>query len=243
MLDASSTYQDLERSEVSAAILPVGATEGHGPHLPLNTDSVQAEVVAERMAERLNAFLLPGIAFGNSQVLGDFKGTISVSPNTLATTVKEIGHCLLDQGFRRIVVLNGHGGNFILKTAVRELNLAQRQGKVILLNVYEVGELHSRVLDSASDDAHAGEAETSLMLHLEPEHVGDERVDHVPDVDGWVYFDYLRMKEFCPEGVWGRSSLATPEKGRQLLEGTVDLLVERVKATFARLEVAIDEKS
>ena len=123
MLDVTNTYRDLERMEVSTALLPVGATEGHGSHLPLNTDSVQSEAVAERVAERLNAFLLPGIAFGNSQVLGDFKGTVSVSPNTLATTVKEIGHCLLDQGFRRIVVLNGHGGNFILKTAVRELNL------------------------------------------------------------------------------------------------------------------------
>ena len=128
------------------------------------------------------------------------------------------------------------------QTFYERINLAQRRGKVILLNVYEVGALRSRVLDSASDDAHAGEAETSLMLHLKPEHVGDERVDHVPDV-GWVYFDYLRMKEFCPEGVWGRSSLATPEKGKQLLEGTVDLLVEQVKATFMRLEVSIDEKS
>ena len=195
------------------------------------------------MAERLNAFLLPGIAFGNSQVLADFKGTVSVSPQTLANTVKEIGHCLLDQGFRRIVVLNGHGGNFILKTAVRELNLAQRQGKVILFNVYEAGELSSRVLDAPSDDAHAGEAETSLMLHLEPEQVKDERVDHVPDVGGRVYFDYLRMKEFCPDGVWGRSSLATAEKGRQLLEGTVDLLVEQVEATFARLEASSAEES
>ena len=66
MLDSDSTSPELERSGLDVAILPVGATEGHGPHLPLKTDTVQAEVVAKRMAERLNAFLLPGIAFGNS---------------------------------------------------------------------------------------------------------------------------------------------------------------------------------
>ena len=237
MLDANNTYVDLERSDVDTAILPVGATEQHGPHLPLKTDSFQAEVVAKGVAERLNAFLLPGVAFGNSQVLGDFRGTISVSPQTLATTVKEIGQCLLDQGFRRIVVLNGHGGNFILKTAVRELNLAQSRGKAILLNVYDVGEVRSRALDAPADDAHAGESETSLMLHLQPEHVTDERVDHVPDVEGIVYFDYLRMREFCPDGVWGRSSLATAEKGKQLLDGTIDVLVAQIETTFKRLEV------
>ena len=96
--------------------------------------------------------------------------------------VKDIARSLLGEGFPRVVVLNFHGGNLILKLAVRELNMSQRQGMVVLTHPFlDIGDKGSRILEKAGDDLHAGELETSLMTHLAPDQVRDERPDYVPD--------------------------------------------------------------
>lgn len=243
MYDVTSTYHDLERSGVDTAVLPVGAIEQHGPHLPLSVDWSQGEVVARQVAERLDAFLLPGIPYGCSQAHTGFRGTISLAPETLGAVVKDVVTSLLEQGFRRIAVLNFHGGNLVLKLAVRDLNLSQSMGKVVLVSPgQDAGAQLDEILEGYPDEQHAGELETSVMLHAAPDQVGDPRVDHVPDV-GPVYFDYLPMKEFCPDGVWGRSSLATAEKGRLAIEAMVDYTVDYLQDTFTRLGVPAENTS
>ena len=237
MYDVTSTYLNLECSGVDTAVLPVGAIEQHGPHLPLSVDWFQGEIVARQVAERLDAFLLPGIPFGCSQAHTGFRGTVSLAPETLGAVVTDIAESLLEQGFRRIAVLNFHGGNLILKLAVRDLNLSQSIGKVVLVSPsQDAGAKLDEILEGYPDEQHAGELETSVMLHAALEQVGDTRVDHVPNV-GPVYFDYLPMKEFCPDGVWGRSSLATAEKGRLAIDAMVDYTVDYLQDTFARLGV------
>jgi len=237
MYDVTSTYLDLDESSVDTAVLPVGAIEQHGPHLPLSVDWFQGEVVARQVAERLDAFLLPGIPYGCSQAHTGFRGTISLTPETLGAVVTDIAESLLEQGFRRIAVLNFHGGNLILKLAVRDLNLSQTLGKVVLVSPgQDAGVKLDEILDGYPDEQHAGELETSVMLHAAPGQVGPSRVDHVPGV-GPVYFDYLPMKEFCPDGVWGRSSLATAEKGRLAIDAMVDYTVGYLQDTFTRLGV------
>ncbi len=243
MYDATSTYLELERSGVDAAVLPVGAIEQHGPHLPLSMDWYQGEIVARQVAERLDAYLLPGMPFGCSQAHTGFRGTISLAPETLGAVVKDVVESLLEQGFRRIAVLNFHGGNLILKLAVRDLNLSQSRGKVVLVSPgQDAGAKLDEILEGYADEQHAGELETSVMLHAAPEQVGPSRIDHVPGV-GPVYFDYLAMKEFCPDGVWGRSSLASAEKGRLAVEAMVSYTVEYLQETFARLGVSAQKTS
>ena len=240
MYDVTNTSPEIESSGVDTAVLPVGAIEQHGPHLPLSVDWFQGDAIASGVAERLDAFLLPGIPYGNSQAHEGFRGSISLSPETLASVVQEIGLGLLDQGFRRIAVLNFHGGNLVLKIATRDLNLNQDAGKVVLVHPHlEAAESLSRILEGAEDEQHAGELETSVMMHLAPEQVGDERIDHVPDVRP-VYFDYIPMKEFCPDGIWGRPSLATPEKGSLAVEAMIDATVSYLETTFADLGIPAD---
>ncbi len=240
MYDVTSTSPELEESGVEIAVLPVGSIEQHGPHMPLSTDWAQAEAVSRGVAERLNAFLLPGIPYGNSQVHAGFRGSVSLSPDTLGAMVEDIVLSLTDQGFRRVVVVNCHGGNLVLKLAVRALNLNQDTCKVILVQPWlDAAESIHRILASAREEQHAGELETSVMMHLAPEQVGDTRIDHVPDV-GPEYFDYAPMKEFCPDGIWGRPSLATEEKGRQVLAAMIEATVSRVEETFKRLSLAAE---
>ena len=181
--------------------------------------------------------------FGCSQAHHGFRGTISLAPETLGAVVKDIVSSLLDQGFRRIAVLNFHGGNLILKLAVRDLNLSRSQGKVVLVSPGQDGGVKLReIFEGYADELHAGDLETSVMMHAAPEQVGPSRIDHVPGV-GPVYFDYLAMKEFCPDGVWGRSSLATAEKGRLAVEAMVSYTVDYLHETFARLGLPAQETS
>jgi creatinine amidohydrolase len=134
------------------------------------------------------------------------------------------------------VVINLHGGNIVLKTAVRELNWMQQKGKVVLVNPASVaGKELSVILDSFQDEKHAGEWETSVILDQSPELVREGRIDHVPDLLPEV-FDYAPMKLYCPDGIWGRSSLATAEKGRRALEIMVEETVRHIQTTFQRLD-------
>ena len=236
MINVSNTYVEVERSGVETAILPVGAIEQHGPHLPLSVDWAIGEAIALRVAEKLDAFLMPGIAYGCSQAHRGFRGSVYISQETLGALVKDIAYSLIDQGFRRIAVLNAHGGNLILKLAVREINLSQDECKVILLfPTNEIDDVRSKILDGGSSDAHAGELETSLMLHLAPSQVGNERVDHIPEGVSETYFDYTLLKELCPDGIWGRPTLASAEKGEKLMDAIVERAVVNIETTFRNL--------
>ena len=166
MYDATSTHLDLERSGVDTAVLPVGAIEQHGQHLPLSVDWFQGDVVARVVAERVDAYLLPGMPFGCSQAHAGFRGSIFLAPETLGAVVKDVATSLLEQGFRRIAVLNFHGGNLILKLAVRDLNLSQSLGKIVLVNpAQDAGAMLNEILDGYGDEQHAGELETSIMMY------------------------------------------------------------------------------
>ncbi len=238
MYDWTNTYVDLEDSGVDTAVLMVGAIEQHGPHLPLSADWFVGDAVARGVAQRLDAYLLPGIPIGSSHAHRGFRGSVSISHETLGAVVRDITLDLLDQGFRRIALINSHGGNLMPKITTRDINLSQGKGKLVQLHPSQAAaERLSAILDTAlEDEQHAGELETSLVLHLAPEQVGPERVDHLPDA-GPVHFDYRPMRDFCPDGVWGRSSLASAEKGRRALEAMIEDTAALFEDTFARLGV------
>ncbi len=245
MYDTSNSYKELEESDVDIAILPVGATEQHGTHAPLATDSIVAEAVSRGVAEKLNAYLLPTLPFGNSREHFGFRGTVSLEPWTLATAVKEIGLSLTESGFRWIVVISGHGGNFIIQTAIREINTLQSSGTAMLL--YPWGPVLDRLPDICPDAdvaMHAGSDETSIVMHLFPELVKAEREDFIAEFTG-EFFDFLPMKAMSPCGVWGRPSEASAEKGRRVLELMIDGCAEHIRSTIATLKATLegDEKA
>ena len=236
MWDTSKTFADLEASGVDTAVLPVGAIEQHGRPLPISVDWKQADALGRGVAQGLGALALPALPFGNSEAHAGFRGSITIRPETLQDLVTDIVESLWDQDFRRVVVINTHGGNLILKVAVRALNMSCPRGRVLLVFPPQLASRRlSEVFEDLDDELHAGDLETSLMLHLAPDEVGEDRVDHVPDVSG-VFFDYAVMKSYCPDGVWGRASRATAEKGRQALEIMVQETVSHVQSTFARLD-------
>jgi len=142
---------------------------------------------------------------------------------------------LISQGFTRIGVLNFHGGNIALKVAVRQVNWAQSEGKAVLVQpMLQSGAKLTEIVETFDEDLHAGEMETSIMMHIAPEQVGEDRIDYVPSLDASA-FDLGPMKQYAPDGIWGRPSFATAEKGKLLVEYMVNATIDHLNATFLRL--------
>ena len=236
MHDLNNTYLDIEKNKNGIAILPVGAIEQHGPHLPISVDHFQAEAVSSVVAEKMEAFLLPGIVYGNSEAHTGFRGTVSISSNTLKDIVQDITKNLFNQGFTKVGVLNFHAGNLVLKLALREVNLGNNGGVAVLCQPWQdIDEDCKKILDNYGFEQHAGEFETSIMLHIDSTLVGNNLIDCVPEVQP-THFDYQYMKHYCPDGVWGKPTLASREKGKLLFDAMVSVTVKKLLNTFNQLE-------
>jgi len=166
-----ANYRQLLDARPAVAILPWGATEAHGWHLPHGTDVYEAEAIAERAAlaaARRSApvLVLPAIPFGNNAQQQDQVATIHLSTATAAGVLRDVAASLVRQGIDRLVVLNAHGGND-LKPLVRDTML-ETGGLIVLVDFFRVRpDALERIFASPGD--HAGDMETSLMLHLRPD--------------------------------------------------------------------------
>jgi mycofactocin system creatininase family protein len=211
-MSALSTATSPEVAKGSVVVVPVGSLEQHGPHLPLDTDTVIAAAVAVGVAERLGGWCAPPVAYGSSGEHQDFPGTTSIGTPTLARLVVELVRSLRFWA-ARVVLVNGHGGNVeAVRAAVDQL----------------VAEGHDvRVVWCAAPGmaAHAGRAETSLMLHLRPETVRLDRVEPGNAAPLPALLPHLRsggVLAVSRNGVLGDPRGASAEEGERLLAMMID---------------------
>lgn len=215
--------------ETGIALLPLGAVEIHGPHLPLGTDNYIARAMARKVAERVDAVVLPTLAYGQVWSLYGFPGTLSVDDRALAAVLAGIGRSLRDLGVPIFAIVNAHLGNVAaMKEAARVLE--SEGGPLTFYFTHPaLGEAAERVRESPRFHGslfHACELETSMMLYLAPEHVEMSRaVREIPQVPPDFDFRPVRWRELTRTGVMGDPTLATPEKGRVLVEASVDRMV------------------
>ncbi|GHH47223.1 creatininase family protein [Lentzea cavernae] len=204
----------------SVAVLPVGSTEQHGPHLPLATDAVIAWTVASEIAARYpQVRLLPPIQFSCSQEHADWPGTVSISARTLISVVTDIADSLRRNGVTNVVLVNGHGGNYVLSNVVQEgEGLALFPGR----DDWAFAREKAGIETSAYSDMHAGELETSILLHAHPDLVrpGYESSDHL--AEDRRHMLTLGLAPYTSSGVIGRPSLASARKGELLLAGLAE---------------------
>ncbi|KJK50353.1 creatinine amidohydrolase [Lentzea aerocolonigenes] len=213
----SDTTVDVRDQRI--AVLPVGSTEQHGPHLPLATDSVIAWTIAKEISEAHGVRLLPPVQFSCSQEHADWPGTVSISASTLISVVNDIADSLRRNGVEHVVLVNGHGGNYVLSNIVQEgRNLALFPGRDDWANAREKAGIET----SAFSDMHAGELETSILLHAHPDLIrpGYETADHL--AEDRRHMLTLGLAPYTESGVIGRPSLASARKGELLLAGLVD---------------------
>lgn len=230
-----SNWLDNERATV---LVPVGALEQHGPHLPLGTDSLLATAVSLGAAERTGAKVAQTLNYGykSQQKSGGgnhLRGTLSLDADNLIGLTRDITRSFLQQGVRNLVFVNGHYENYQflyegVDLALRDLGLSDPAGPSVLLLSYwdYVSESTLATVYPQGfpgwDIEHGGVLETSLMLHLHPELVHlDEAVDHDPAL--LPRFDRLPVvPERTPHtGALSAPSGSTAQKGRLLFEQTV----------------------
>ena len=216
MISYKNTNKEIEEHNPTMAIQPLGSTEQHGPHLPVCTDAVIALEVSKAMADHFKALLLPPIPYSCSLEHRGYKSTIWISPITLYLTVKDIVEALKFHGFKTVVIVNGHGGNFALKNIVRELNYMFDNNPLIIL--VDIGSFCLKIGEGI--DIHAGDVETSLMIYLKPELVKEVGKNYVPKVPR-DYLNYMPMKEVTKEGIWGFPENASKERGKEIFTNIV----------------------
>lgn len=218
-LVTNTTSPDVQRLGSSIALLPVGSTEQHGSHLPLSTDTIVACAVARAVSDTYRLRLLPPIPYSCSHEHTGWPGTVSIRSTTLIALIADIASSLHADGVNRLVLVNGHGGNYVLSNVVQEACVA---GPVMAL--FPGRDDWNRARDDAGltsnghDDMHAGELETSLLLHAYPEAVRDDYTTADHDAPHRPHLLTLGMRGYTDSGVIGRPSAATPEKGKALLD-------------------------
>ncbi|MCG8925291.1 creatininase family protein [Lentzea sp. CC55] len=213
----SDTTVDVRDQRV--AVLPVGSTEQHGPHLPLATDSVIAWTIASAIAARYPVRLLPPLQFSCSQEHADWAGTVSITARTLISVVEDIADSLRRTGVTNLVLVNGHGGNYVLSNVVQEgEGLALFPGR----DDWAFAREKAGIETSAYSDMHAGELETSILLHAHPDLIrpGYDSADHL--AEDRRHMLTLGLAPYTGSGVIGRPSLASARKGELLLAGLTE---------------------
>jgi len=225
------SYRAFERRLAShpLVIVPVGALEAHGPHLPLGADQIQAEATAFALADRVDALVAPTVPYGSAPAARRFPGTVSLTIAQLETHVAGVLCEFARSGVRRMLVLSGHGerGHMAALREAADLTMQEYPGtRIVVLCDYEfVYEL--RGTEAPASDGHAGLLETSRVLALAPETVGPDRpvVDYRPS----PFVPGAAREAEWPDSVIGDTRNASPELGARVQSHVLDRLVETVR--------------
>jgi creatinine amidohydrolase len=224
----------LPEKERTLVIQPVGAIEQHGPHLPVAVDTVILQGVLGAALARLDSgipcYCLPPLCYGKSNEHMDFPGTVALSAQTLLQTLAEVIGSLYRSGFRKIALVNGHGGQpQVMEIAARDARAQHRDLTVFPLFIWSVPN-NARTVFGEREMAlgiHAGAAETALMLALAPQTVRMDRAAaewprNLPEggllsLDGKRSFGWL-TQDLSESGVLGDPTVATAQAGHAVLD-------------------------
>ena len=257
MFDVTSTswagkpYREIVaegEADGSVAVVPVGSIEQHGHHMPVATDTILVDAVARLGAERVEGdvpvVVTPPVWTGNSPHHVPFGGTISIGVRGLLDLLESVADAVLDNGFDAVLFLNGHGGNIsTIGDATSIVGDAHPEAQVLGLTYFQLAaEFIHEVRESETGGmAHAGEFETSLMLHLEPDLVDTDAMEatYMDEpyelgthdlVEGGPLSVYRTFEEYSESGAIGDPHLASAEKGERIYELLGDEMEELLRA-------------
>jgi creatinine amidohydrolase len=219
----TSTTEDERAHNATVAVLPIGSFEQHGPYLPLITDTVIACIIAQAVSEAYPVLRLPPVTISCSHEHKAWPGTVSISSSTLHAVITDIQQSLRLSGVSKLILINGHGGNYVLRNIVQEATV---EGPVMALFPASADWTHAReaaeMTTTDHEDMHAGELETSVLMHACPElvHDGYQNSDHAADDRPALLT--LGMEGYTTSGIIGRPSLASASKGKVAVANLVE---------------------
>lgn len=228
-------------AETDVAILSIGCVEMHGPHLPTGTDAIQAEGMAQMIAEREAAIILPTLYLNINDEMVGYPGTIALSPELMSRLYEELCREAARNGFTKIIFLIAHGGSEGVTRFVHHSFLHRRLGEDLGICVFDLWLYATmpseHILESAPRQlGHGGGKETSLVMLFRPELVHLDSLDPLPAGQGpyypktvvgtWYTIDWTRQ---VPRGYIGIPQVATAEKGAMMAEAAAEACAEIVR--------------
>lgn len=263
VIKGPKTLYEMTSAEVAAALertktvlIPVGATEDHGAHLPLGTDMFEAREICRRAAVGLaqldcTVVIGPTIPFGVSTFHMGFPGTVTLTSSTLILLLKEVMHSLYHHGFRNLVLIHGHDGNLPqMMVAAQDMVNETPDATVAVMNwMVELAKAYAKgdLIKSKKGESHGGEGETARIIATHPELVDLSKAqefylqphelrkiqspEHMK-TGGGIFYPTRSYKALTPVGSIGNPALATEETGEKGYAAIVDWLVSIIKRDF-----------
>lgn len=230
LADLTSDEFRVLRETCDTVLIPIGATEAHGCHLPLDTDTFIARRVCRQVGEQGKVLVAPAIPYGVCRSSGDHPGTVSITTTALRLLLLDLLESLFRQGLRRFLLLSGHAGgthNATLVDVGEEFLRRHDEVRVAVVCEHELVMAAAGSLVTTPDDSHAGEIETSRLLFAAPERVRSQ----LPDAEWPRFSRWLLTRDkpaAWPGSVWGDPSAGTAAKGEQIEALVVAALLELV---------------
>ena len=230
-LDWTKSCKEIDERRPDIALVTITAVEQHSYHLPLGTDFFTGLTRSRLLAEKIGAYLLPPLPVVTSWSHTGFRGSITFRSPTARKIIMDLVNSLYEDGFRKVVMLCTHGGNWIAKPAVIELNRKYPELKLI----YSGGDLLSARGQACVSDIHSGAGETAFIMDYYPDCLKEQMMKDFSPESPASYMDYVGMRGVSPTGVWGYPSKARKGMGIQAMETAVNTMAEYIERTFNKV--------
>ena len=237
-------WKDVEKQakDGNLLILPIGSLEQHGYHLPVDTDMDCAHYIAEKVAEKTNTLLLPPIYYGYVDYALDFPGTVSVGCITLTNYIVDIAISLWKTGFKKMLLLNGHGGN--TASTSMAANIISEKTEMLFATVMwtsMIGEIYNKEREvGIGENVHAAELETDVKYYIDPDNCDPSKA--IKEMGGpltkYTHMDLgipsagkliVKWKYYTKSGVLGDATKSTIQKGKKWAEAAIEQVCDFVE--------------
>ena len=220
--------------KIKTVIIPVGSLEAHGPHLPLGTDTIEVYEISKRVTQLVDVFVAPPLSYGLCRSTSKHPGTVGITGDTLRNLIKDIVKSLHSNNLKRFLIISGHASSLHL-AALQEageslLEEMPSDVNIAVVSAYAMAQEAASEICETEDDSHAGEIETSLILHLKPPLVkgrGKEEYPHFPHP-----LLTRNKRKYWKNAVWGNPRKASTKKGELISQ----LLIKKIGELVREIE-------